>query len=62
MDYYYKFDLGLAFGVEANLPFRVNLTIRYILGLNTATTGAEYTETWENKSFQISLGYRILGR
>jgi hypothetical protein len=62
MDYYYKFDLGLAFGVEANLPFKVNLTIRYILGLNTATTGAQYTETWKNKSFQISLGYRILGR
>ena len=62
MDYYYKFDLGLAFGVEANLPFKVNLTIRYVLGLNTATTGAEYTETWENKSFQISLGYRIMGR
>jgi hypothetical protein len=62
MDYYYKFDLGLAFGVEANLPFKVNLTIRYVLGLNTATTGAQYTETWKNKSFQISLGYRILGR
>jgi hypothetical protein len=62
MDYYYKFDFGLAFGVEANLPSRVNLTIRYILGLNTATTGAVYTEVWKNKYFQISLGYRILGR
>jgi hypothetical protein len=62
MDYFYKFDLGLALGVEAILPFKVNLTIRYVLGLNTATTGAEYTETWKNKSFQISLCYRILGR
>jgi hypothetical protein len=59
---YYKFDLGLALGVEANLPNRVNITIRYILGLNPATTGALYTETWYNKSFQVSLGYRILGR
>jgi hypothetical protein len=60
LDYYYKFDLGLAFGVEANITSRVNLTVRYILGLNTATTGAVYTENWKNKSFQISLGYRIL--
>lgn len=59
---YYKFDTGLVFGVEANLPSKINLTIRYILGLNTATTGAPYTETWKNKLFQISLGYRILGR
>jgi hypothetical protein len=62
IDYYYKFDFGFAFGVEANLPYNVNLTIRYILGLNTATTRAVYTEIWKNKSFQISLGYRILGR
>lgn len=62
MGQYYKFDLGMAFGVEANLPFKVNLTIRYILGLKTATTGAQFTETWNNNSFQISLGYRILGR
>jgi hypothetical protein len=62
MDSYYKFDLGLVFGVEANLPFKINLTLRYVLGLNTATTGAQYTETWKNKYFQASLGYRILGR
>lgn len=58
---YYKFDLGLALGVEANLPYKINVTIRYILGLNTATTGTIYTETWKNRSLQISLGYRILG-
>jgi hypothetical protein len=62
MDYYYKFDFAVAFGVEANLPSKVNLTLRYYLGLNTATTGAIYTETWKNRYFQISLGYRILGR
>ena len=59
---FYKFDLGLVLGVEANLPYNINLTVRYILGLNTATTGTQYTETWRNKSFQVSLGYRILGR
>jgi hypothetical protein len=62
MGNYYKFDLGLAMGVEANLPYKINVTIRYILGLNSATTGAQYTEIWKNRSFQISLGYRILGR
>lgn len=62
LDYFYKFDFGIAFGVEANLPYKMNLTVRYVLGLKTATTGALYTEPWENKSFQISLGYRILGR
>jgi hypothetical protein len=61
-DYYKDFDFGLAFGVEANLPFRVNLTIRYVLGLNPATTGTEYIESWKNNFFQISAGYRILGR
>jgi hypothetical protein len=62
MDYYYKFDLGLAFGVEANFPLNFNLTVRYVLGLNTATTGSQYTEAWKNKFLQISLGYRLLGR
>jgi hypothetical protein len=59
---FYQLDFGLAFGVEANLPYKVNLTVRYVLGLNTATTGTLYTETWNNKYFQVSLGYRILGR
>lgn len=59
---YYKFDPAVVVGVEANLPNRINLTVRYILGLTTATTGAPYTEIWKNKSFQVSLGYRIIGR
>jgi len=62
VDHFYKLDLGIAFGVEANLPFKINLTIRYILGLKTATTGAQFTETWNNNSFQASIGYRLLGR
>lgn len=59
---YYKFDMGMVVGVEANLPMGINLTVRYILGLNPATNGAQYTEVWRNKSFQVSLGYRLLGR
>lgn len=61
-DYYKKFDIGLAFGVEANLPFKVNVTFRYVLGLNTVYTGTENNEKWKNNFFQISLGYRILGK
>ena len=61
-NYYKDFDLGLAFGIEANLPFRINLTVRYVLGLNPATTDTEYIEPWKNNFFQISAGYRILGR
>jgi hypothetical protein len=61
-DYYTTFDMGLAFGVEANLPFKVNLTFRYVLGLNTVYTGTENNEQWKNNFFQISAGYRILGR
>ena len=61
-DYYSNFDIGLALGVEANLPFRVNLTVRYVLGLNTVYTGTENNEHWKNNYFQISAGYRIIGK
>jgi hypothetical protein len=61
-DYYSNFDIGLALGVEANLPFRVNLTFRYVLGLNTVYTGTENNEHWKNNYFQISAGYRIFGK
>jgi hypothetical protein len=61
-DYYKNFDLGLAFGVEANFPLNINLTIRYVLGLTTVTTNTGYIVPWKNNFFQISAGYRILGR
>jgi hypothetical protein len=61
-DFYSNFDFGLAFGVEANLPFKVNLTFRYVLGLNTVYTGTENNEQWKNNYFQISAGYRIFGK
>jgi opacity protein-like surface antigen len=59
---FYQFDPSVVVGVEANLPKRINVTVRYILGLTTATTGAPYTEIWKNKSFQLSIGYRLFGR
>jgi Outer membrane protein beta-barrel domain len=61
-DYYKPFDLGAAVGIEVNLPFRVNLTIRYVLGLIPATTDSQYDQPWKNNFFQISAGYRIFGK
>jgi hypothetical protein len=61
-DYYKDFDIGLAFGIEANFPFRVNLTIRYVLGLVPATVDTEYNEPWKNNFIQVSVGFRILER
>lgn len=61
-DYYKDFDLGLAVGAEANLPFRINLTVRYVMGLVPTTTEAEYWEPWTNHFLQFSVGYRLLGK
>lgn len=60
-DWYNAFDLGLAFGAEANLPFRINFTIRYVLGLVSATNDVEYIDPWRNNFLQFSLGYRLIG-
>ena len=60
-DYYKKPDLGLVLGAEANLPYRINFTIRYVIGLIPTTTDVEYVEPWLNNFFQISVGFRIKG-
>lgn len=60
-DWYNMLDMGIAFGAEANLPYRVNLTIRYVLGLVSATNDVQYIEPWRNNFLQISLGFRLLG-
>ena len=60
-DYYKKPDLGIVMGVEANLPYRINLTVRYVIGLLPTTTDVEYIEPWLNNFFQVSVGFRIKG-
>jgi hypothetical protein len=60
-EYYKKLDLGLVIGAEANLPYRINLTVRYVIGLIGTTTDVEYIEPWLNNFFQISVGFRIKG-
>ncbi len=61
-DWYNNADIGLLFGAEANLPFNINLTVRYILGLSEVTNDVEYIEPWKNNFIQVSVGYRIKGR
>lgn len=60
-EWYNSMDLGLAIGAEANLPFRINFTIRYVIGLISATNDVEYIDPWRNNFLQFSLGYRIIG-
>lgn len=60
-DWYNSLDVGLAFGAEANLPFRVNFTVRYVLGLVSATNDVEYIDPWRNNFLQFSLGFRLIG-
>jgi hypothetical protein len=60
-EWYNAMDLGLVVGAEANLPFRINFTIRYVIGLISATNEVEYIDPWRNNFLQFSLGYRIIG-
>ncbi len=54
-------DLGLAFGGTIDLPIKLNITLRYILGLsNIDNTGS--SGTYKNNTIQISLGYKLFGK
>jgi hypothetical protein len=61
-DYYKKSDLGLVVGIEANLPFKISLNARYVFGLVTASSEVMYIDPWVNNFFQISVGYRFMGK
>jgi hypothetical protein len=60
-EWYNPLDVGLAFGAEANLPFRINFTVRYVVGLVSATNDVEYIDPWRNNFLQFSLGFRLVG-
>ena len=61
-DWYNKAEIGIAFGAEANLPFNINLTVRYIIGLSEASNEVQYIDPWKNSFIQASVGYRFMGR
>jgi hypothetical protein len=60
-EWYNPLDIGFVFGAEANLPFRINFTVRYVIGLVSASNDVEYVDPWRNNFLQFSLGYRIIG-
>lgn len=61
-DYYNFTDYSLTGGVEANLPNKINLTLRYVYGLTPATNDVQYVDPWKNNLIQFSVGYRFSGR
>ena len=52
-------DVGLIIGAEANLPLRLNVTARYIFGLNNVSDLDEVEI--KNSTFQLTLGIRLIG-
>ena len=61
-DYYNFTEYSLTGGVEANLPNKINLTLRYVYGLTSATNDYVYDNPWSNNLIQFSAGYRFSGR
>jgi hypothetical protein len=53
-------EVALAFGAGVNLPLKLNLTARYILGL-TDISEIQDVEI-KNSAFQLTLGFRIIGK
>jgi hypothetical protein len=58
-DYYKPLDLGLVFGVEANLPKNIDLTIKYVRGLISVNVPGGYNYQYYNNYFQFTAGYRF---
>ncbi len=56
-DQYNGTDFGLAFGGTVDLPMKINLTVRYCLGLSDVDKNSNSTTTTTN--FQLSAGYKI---
>ncbi|MEQ8581346.1 MAG: porin family protein [Marinoscillum sp.] len=55
-DSYKNADISAAFGAGWDAPFGVNFTARYILGLTDIDSGSEEAK---NRTFQLSLGFRL---
>lgn len=59
-DLYKPVEVSVTAGAEVNLPFHINVTLRYIYGLTPATK--DEVGSWYNNLIQMSIGYRIKGR
>ena len=53
-------EVSLAFGAGVNLPLKLNVTARYVLGL-TDISEIQDIEI-KNSTFQLTLGFRIIGK
>ena len=63
MEYYKSNDIGMVLGAEGNLPLNFNVTLRYIFGLSVVNTEYYYdVDDWKNNVFQLSVGYRLMGK
>jgi len=51
-------DLSAAFGAGWDAPFGLKFDVRYVLGL-TDISPAVATESIKNRTFQVSVGYRL---
>ncbi|MEM8893048.1 MAG: porin family protein [Bacteroidota bacterium] len=60
-DQYKSGDFSIAAGVGANLPFNLNVTARYVAGLSDINDNLTTLGEINNSTFQISLGYRLIG-
>ncbi len=58
-DYYRPLDFSLVFGVEANLPKNIDLTVRYVRGLTSVYAPGGYNYQSYNNYFQFTAGYRF---
>lgn len=54
-------DIGLNFGVGADLPFGVQAHVRYVLGLSDVNVDSPADVSVSNSMFQVSIGYAFLG-
>ena len=58
-DYYRPLDFSLVFGVEANLPKNIDLTVRYVRGLTSVYAPGGYNYQCYNNYLQFTAGYRF---
>jgi hypothetical protein len=54
-------DLGIAFGAGVDLPMGLTLSGRYVLGVKDIDASASGIEA-KNNVFQLSVGYKFIGK
>ncbi|RYE25535.1 MAG: PorT family protein [Sphingobacteriales bacterium] len=55
-------DISGVIGLQINLPVKLNIGARYILGFTDQNSGnnAAVTDAWKNRSIQLHVGYSFL--